>query len=103
FLVFFFFQAKVGIRHRNVTGVQTCALPISVFVQALPAKELMNVDFPTLGIPTTMARTGRFLIPLLRSLSIFSRHASSTAPLTAFSPVPRWEFTFNTRNPLDWK
>src|SRR5699024_10132014 len=25
----FFFQAVDGIRHRNVTGVQTCALPIS--------------------------------------------------------------------------
>src|SRR5271167_4691190 len=26
---FFFFQAEDGIRARNVTGVQTCALPIS--------------------------------------------------------------------------
>src|SRR5699024_11446696 len=26
--VFFFFQAEDGIRDRNVTGVQTCALPI---------------------------------------------------------------------------
>src|SRR5207249_6646618 len=29
FFFFFFFQAEDGIRHRNVTGVQTCALPIS--------------------------------------------------------------------------
>src|SRR5699024_11903672 len=28
-LHFFFFQAEDGIRDRNVTGVQTCALPIS--------------------------------------------------------------------------
>src|SRR5207248_7410955 len=27
--VFFFFQAEDGIRDRTVTGVQTCALPIS--------------------------------------------------------------------------
>src|SRR5437868_15218878 len=27
-LFFFFFQAEDGIRDRNVTGVQTCALPI---------------------------------------------------------------------------
>src|SRR5699024_11758978 len=27
--VFFFLQAEDGIRDRNVTGVQTCALPIS--------------------------------------------------------------------------
>src|SRR5699024_11386169 len=28
FICFFFFQAEDGIRDRNVTGVQTCALPI---------------------------------------------------------------------------
>src|SRR5699024_11895811 len=28
-LICFFFQAEDGIRDRNVTGVQTCALPIS--------------------------------------------------------------------------
>src|SRR5207248_8150329 len=28
-IVFFFFQAEDGIRDRTVTGVQTCALPIS--------------------------------------------------------------------------
>src|SRR5579885_3859086 len=28
YIVFFFFQAEDGIRDRNVTGVQTCALPI---------------------------------------------------------------------------
>src|SRR5690625_6101409 len=29
YLVFFFFQAEDGIRDGHVTGVQTCALPIS--------------------------------------------------------------------------
>src|SRR5699024_7063084 len=29
FILLFFFQAEDGIRDRNVTGVQTCALPIS--------------------------------------------------------------------------
>src|SRR5699024_12031908 len=29
FILVFFFQAEDGIRDRNVTGVQTCALPIS--------------------------------------------------------------------------
>src|SRR6266513_4819546 len=28
-MIIFFFQAEDGIRDRNVTGVQTCALPIS--------------------------------------------------------------------------
>src|SRR5437667_2472266 len=31
-LFFFFFQAEDGIRDRDVTGVQTCALPISMSV-----------------------------------------------------------------------
>src|SRR5690625_5459246 len=31
FLLFFFFQAEDGIRDGHVTGVQTCALPISAW------------------------------------------------------------------------
>src|SRR5699024_11547032 len=31
---FFFFQAEDGIRDRNVTGVQTCALPILSFASS---------------------------------------------------------------------
>src|SRR5207249_9093933 len=34
------FQAEDGIRDRNVTGVQTCALPIS----------LIAIDFPTMSL-----------------------------------------------------
>src|SRR3989475_12452428 len=33
FLFFFFFQAEDGIRDLTVTGVQTCALPISLGLQ----------------------------------------------------------------------
>src|SRR2546430_3624733 len=32
-IVFFFFQAEDGIRDLTVTGVQTCALPISVLAE----------------------------------------------------------------------
>src|SRR2546430_16707697 len=35
-LSFFFFQAEDGIRDLTVTGVQTCALPISVTVHVVP-------------------------------------------------------------------
>src|SRR5687768_17679736 len=37
FFLFFFFQAEDGIRDVAVTGVQTCALPISPHGLALPA------------------------------------------------------------------
>src|SRR5699024_12041762 len=36
-LLVFFFQAEDGIRDRNVTGVQTCALPILDFCRCLPS------------------------------------------------------------------
>src|SRR5256886_12843413 len=35
-LFFFFFQAEDGIRDLTVTGVQTCALPISLCAMVLP-------------------------------------------------------------------
>src|SRR5699024_6309565 len=38
----FFFQAEDGIRDRNVTGVQTCALPISSFHVGIDDKEAVQ-------------------------------------------------------------
>src|SRR5256885_7518985 len=43
FFFFFFFQAEDGIRDYKVTGVQTCALPISR-VMARPGNTLMTVS-----------------------------------------------------------
>src|SRR6266704_663564 len=37
YIFFFFFQAEDGIRARNVTGVQTCALPISYWLSGFPS------------------------------------------------------------------
>src|SRR5699024_12099317 len=39
-LLVFFFQAEDGIRDRNVTGVQTCALPIFVIFKTKQADNL---------------------------------------------------------------
>ena len=38
-LFFFFFQAEDGIRDYKVTGVQTCALPISSVVEVVLVNE----------------------------------------------------------------
>src|SRR5258707_12004273 len=38
-IFFFFFQAEDGIRDIGVTGVQTCALPISIFCAGTGAKD----------------------------------------------------------------
>src|SRR5256885_7315535 len=47
-IVFFFFQAEDGIRDYKVTGVQTCALPISnhpvQHMAALGQRPLLTVD-----------------------------------------------------------
>ena len=51
-----------------------CLFP--VFVTAFFAKALIKVDFPTFGIPTTIARIGRFLIPRRLSRSVFIRVCS---------------------------
>src|SRR5207249_9286845 len=44
FFFFFFFQAEDGIRDRNVTGVQTCALPICFFARGIQAGS--DADIP---------------------------------------------------------
>src|SRR3989441_9282044 len=43
---FFFFQAEDGIRDKLVTGVQTCALPIS---RRIPSRTAKEYGVPVLG------------------------------------------------------
>src|SRR5699024_11929820 len=56
----FFFQAEDGIRDRNVTGVQTCALPIS-------ARSFYNVQMSVcngIKAPGTYCNSSHFTLPL---------------------------------------
>src|SRR5688572_32190981 len=46
FFFFFFFQAEDGIRDLTVTGVQTCALPISFMARKIGAAAGFFGDFP---------------------------------------------------------
>src|SRR5256885_9408254 len=48
----FFFQAEDGIRDYKVTGVQTCALPISVVGLMIPEIRRSSVVFPEPLRPT---------------------------------------------------
>src|SRR5256885_16906622 len=43
FCFFFFFQAEDGIRDYKVTGVQTCALPISTVMLILAVTVVLNL------------------------------------------------------------
>src|SRR2546430_3900443 len=46
---FFFFQAEDGIRDLTVTGVQTCALPISAKDDTLPPTAFRAPNTPSLA------------------------------------------------------
>src|SRR2546427_9302687 len=58
-MVFFFFQAEDGIRYLTVTGVQTCALPIS----SLFGKGVSSSSMP--GVFNTAANAGSFFTVLI--------------------------------------
>src|SRR5207244_8531959 len=48
----FFFQAEDGIRDDLVTGVQTCALPISVVTTTAQAPSTIPEAFPAVTMPS---------------------------------------------------
>ena len=49
----FFFQAEDGIRDRLVTGVQTCALPISMWAGNVVAQVNVLTDIKCLTVRTS--------------------------------------------------
>src|SRR2546429_2989499 len=51
YIFFFFFQAEDGIRDVAVTGVQTCALPISSFT---PTLQPDTARLPVQSVPVTI-------------------------------------------------
>src|SRR5207249_6444751 len=54
----FFFQAEDGIRDRNVTGVQTCALPISWIVDPLDGTTNFIHGFPQYAVSVALRHKG---------------------------------------------
>src|SRR5438876_12157614 len=89
---FFFFQAEDGIRDGRVTGVQTCALPISwmsastAFVQALQRVELADIQAePT--ITTVDNRQAEILVGDRVPIRIID--VSAQAGQTTGTGVPR--------------
>src|SRR5437868_11616318 len=59
--LFFFFQAEDGIRDRNVTGVQTCALPICDRGEIGPWPAF-PADLTSIALAVATQATGAILI-----------------------------------------
>src|SRR5204863_4386065 len=57
FFFFFFFQAEDGIRDLYVTGVQTCALPISI--EGADALVIFNASFDLGFLPDSLRSLAR--------------------------------------------
>src|SRR5690349_22595262 len=77
FVFFFFFQAEDGIRDLYVTGVQTCALPISLSIRGSRIRHICSAgdSFVNLRSRTIASRTWLGVgqtPPLLRLISVRS-------------------------------
>src|SRR5256884_5250745 len=76
--VFFFFQAEDGIRDVAVTGVQTCALPISYGI--LYRRNMINATpLAPLALPPNLPPSSCFA-PLLPLDAADSRAATALSP-----------------------
>src|SRR5690348_17789967 len=86
FFFFFFFQAEDGIRDGRVTGVQTCALPISP-AQPQASSSLMMHPVSSSEMPSPPSRSGkendvRPISPALRTSSHGNSSRSSSSAAT---------------------
>src|SRR5207253_3990664 len=81
FFFFFFFQAEDGIRDGHVTGVQTCALPISWFNFPSAVNGRVPIGYPMGTLPLTA-------LGKLNQASPFIRHGivSSLFPFPGALP-----------------
>src|SRR5205823_7215000 len=82
--VIFFFQAEDGIRDKLVTGVQTCALPIS------SASPTMGASRAIAPMPVSKRLSPTFITILRRASAHSGRSSSTRAPMISFGWWPRF-------------
>src|SRR2546425_3821268 len=75
---FFFFQAEDGIRDKLVTGVQTCALPISIRTTVYTNAD-GRYEFPLL-------EAGRYTLRIARPLE-FKPHVKESVAIDGATPL----------------
>src|SRR5260221_8278244 len=111
-IFFFFFQAEDGIRDHCVTGVQTCALPISIVPVDINAASAVEHRSPVVRSVQKLRRIGR-IAPERRSsdidvaggtraalcfihrLPVLYSELSRRGPFPGKLPVPHSLFTAN--------
>src|SRR2546430_3342090 len=88
--LFFFFQAEDGIRDLTVTGVQTCALPISDYYQPWSCDSRSLLICPYGSPPTLLDLDNRRARELrVKKGSLLTALCSRTRPLAFLAP---WEW-----------
>src|SRR5699024_913235 len=101
-LVSFFFQAEDGIRYRNVTGVQTCALPILNLLLNLWQSKFHRLHFQLfeLHIHLFLSHQKLFLLKLVMYLSFGDSKLRLLVYLRFLMPLPRL-LRFHSKSTLD--
>ena len=84
-----FFHSTPGMSIRSKLSTEIHCLPrvtpglLAALARVVPAKELMKVDLPTLGMPTTITRMAAPTMPRLRRRAIRAESSFSMGPLAA--------------------
>src|SRR5437773_7223438 len=107
FFFFFFFQAEDGIRDRDVTGVQTCALPIlgqtttSAVLYAVTMSVSVRSDSMLQATPRVAASRSRDArsgpLPMMRTVVFDSRRAAARMTAAWFLCGVRCDTVSNPR------
>src|SRR5690625_647274 len=79
----FFFQAEDGIRDGHVTGVQTCALPISEAFKRLKFRMFAGIRGQLSTVVRSFSLLEAFRSYLSRSLKCSLRKTSSNSPISS--------------------
>src|SRR2546422_9541055 len=99
FFFFFFFQAEDGIRDVAVTGVQTCALPISRRIESNPLWNFIYGGSP--GDPCDVEAAAESLREIPLDFILWRSRNSHRSDL-AYDPVLERQGTKQLLKPLPW-
>src|SRR3989337_4411630 len=82
----FFFQAEDGMRDATVTGVQTCALPISAWAEVPPDHPAVRKPAGDEGRDVTLYWNGAAWVELLPGVELRYSHLTDSSREVADAP-----------------